>query len=149
MRVVEATILGISIVLAAAIFGIFHYESRLQGDVISVVGTATKRAESDIVKWRITVSRLVGLNDLKGGYALVDGDRQAVVKELISSDIRDEDITSQPITTLTMYDNHGQVTGYELQQGMYVVSHDISKVERLALSPIVFFEKRAHSAVLS
>lgn len=141
MRVKEALLLGISIILAATIFGVFHYGSRLQDDVISVVGTATQRAESDLVKWRITISRLIGLSDLKGGYALIDDDREAVVNELMASGISNKQMTIQPISTLTQYDHNGQLSGYELQQGLFVVSRDISKIEGLALNPGAFFEK--------
>lgn len=139
MRTKEALLLGISVIVAATIFGLFHYGSRLQDDVISVVGTATTRTESDIVKWRITISRLVGLNELKLGYALIEDDREKVEKELISSGMKQEAITAQPITTLTQYGNNGQPTGYELQQGMYVVSRELSRVEALALNPRDFF----------
>lgn len=141
MRTREALLLGISVVLAAAIFGAFHYESRLQDDVISVVGAATKRATSDIVKWRITVSRMVELDGLGRGYTLIDSDRQAVLRELTASGIDGNAITTQPITTLTQYNNNGQLSGYELQQGLYVVSGDITAVEKLALNPGAFFEK--------
>lgn len=141
MRVIEALILGISVILAAAIFGTLHYESRLEEHVISVVGTATKRFDSDIVKWRINISRVVGLNDLKGGYALVQGDRETVLEELKSGGIEDKEIGIQPVSTIQRYDNYGQPTGYELQQTVYVISGNISKIENLALNPSVFFDK--------
>jgi hypothetical protein len=141
MRVIEALILGICVILAAAIFGILHYESRLEEDVISVVGTATKRFESDIVKWRINISRLVGLNDLKGGYTLIQGDSKTVIEELKSSGIGDKEIGIQPVNTIQRYDNYGQPTGYELQQTINVISGNISKIENLALNPGVFFDK--------
>jgi uncharacterized protein len=141
MRVKEALLLGTSLILAAAIFGVFHYESRLQDETISVVGSATQSAGSDLIKWRITVSRRVALDELKRGYTLIDEDREAIVTELTSRGIPAEDITSQPISTLTQYDNNGQLTGYELQQGLYVVSREISKIEALALNPRAFFEK--------
>lgn len=141
MRVIEAVILGICIILAAAIFGILHYESRLEEDVISVVGTATKRFESDIVKWRINISRLVGLNELKSGYTLIQGDSKTVIEELKSSDIGDKEIGIQPVSTIQRYDNYGQPTGYELHQTINVISGNISKIENLALNPSVFFDK--------
>jgi hypothetical protein len=141
MNLKEAFVLSLGLVLAAAVFGLFHYESRLQDETISVVGAATKRAESDLVKWRITLSRIVGLADLKSGYARMNDDRRTVTEQLISSGIGREDITAQPISTLTRYDNNGQLIGYELQQGMYVVSRAVSKVEALALSPEAFFDK--------
>jgi len=94
MHAREALLLGISLILAAATFGMFHYASRLQDEAITVVGTATQRAASDIVKWRITVSRSVGLDDLANGYVLIDEDRQAVAKALASHGIADEDIPS-------------------------------------------------------
>ncbi|HSE83832.1 MAG TPA: SIMPL domain-containing protein, partial [Thermodesulfobacteriota bacterium] len=141
MRVIEAFILGISIILAAAIFGVLHYESRQEEHVVSVVGTATKRFESDIVKWRINISRLVGLNELKNGYALIQGDSKTVIGELKSSGIGDKEIGIQPTNTIQRYDNYGQPTGYELQQTINVISGNISKIESLALNPGVFFDK--------
>jgi hypothetical protein len=141
MRLREAFILSVGLVLAAAIFGLFHYESRLQDETISVVGAATKRGQSDLVKWRITLSRIVGLTDLKGGYARINDDRRIITEQLISSGIGREDITAQPVSTLTRYDNNGQLIGYELQQGMFVASRAVAKVEALVLSPEVFYDQ--------
>ncbi|MGH8501991.1 MAG: SIMPL domain-containing protein [Gammaproteobacteria bacterium] len=81
------------------------------------------------------------LNDLGNGYTLIDEDRRAIVKALVSRGIAEEDMTIQPASTLTQYGNDGQPTGYELQQGMYVVSRDISKIEDLTLNPGAFFER--------
>ena len=69
MRRLTAIILGISFVVGAAVFGNYFYRSRAQGNTIRVVGAATKRYDSDIVKWRVSVGRNTGLGDASAGYA--------------------------------------------------------------------------------
>lgn len=141
MRVKEAVILGVAIILAAAVFGVLFYQSRSHVNTVAVVGSATERFESDIIKWRISISRSVGLDEIRNGYTLIKNDLQVVTDELKSRGINEKDITIQPVNTSQRYDNNGQPVGYELQQGLFVVSGDISKVENLALNPGALFER--------
>jgi hypothetical protein len=61
-------LLGLSIIVSALIFGFFFYQSRISRDYVQVVGAATERFESDIVKWNITFEENTGLENIADGY---------------------------------------------------------------------------------
>ena len=141
MRTLIAIILGISFVVGAAVFGNYFYRSRMQDNTIRVVGAATKRYESDIVKWRITVGRNTGLGDASAGYSDTRKAFEGLMAELKAAGISDEAISVQPINRNPVYDNNGNHTGYSFNQSVYVISSDLATVEKLALNPDQMFEK--------
>lgn len=135
-------ILGGSFILAALIFGIFFYSAQAKPNVLRVVGSATKSVESDIVKWRITLSRNTGLNNVETGYNLLDGDISSLKKLLKEKGFPEKDIGLQPVNSMALYQsNGGNVTGYQLSQGVYLISGNINAVEELALNPTPLFER--------
>jgi hypothetical protein len=141
MRSGHVIVLGASLVLAAFFLGIFFYSARVGDDTISVVGAATERLESDVVKWRISLRRNVGPSDLTEGYRLVKEDME-FLKDMISrSGVPTKDITLQPVTTQDRYDRQGVLSGYDLNQGLFVISGDIDAVEKLALNPVEITDK--------
>jgi hypothetical protein len=141
MRRLTAIILGISFVVGAAVFGNYFYRSRAQDNTIRVVGAATKRYESDIVKWRISVGRNTGLGDASVGYADTRKAFENLMAELKAAGIGDSAISVQPINRNPVYDNNGNNTGYSFNQSVYVISSDIGTVEKLALNPDQMFQK--------
>jgi hypothetical protein len=52
--------LGGRAVPVAFLLGISFYSTRVGDDIISIVGAATQRLESDVVKWRISLRRNFG-----------------------------------------------------------------------------------------
>jgi uncharacterized protein len=141
MRRLTAIILGISFVVGAAVFGNYFYRSRAQDNTIRVVGAATKRYESDIVKWRISVGRNTGLGDASVGYSDTRKAFESLMAELKAAGIGDSAISVQPINRNPVYDNSGNMTGYSFNQSVYVISSDIGTVEKLALNPDQMFQK--------
>lgn len=133
-RLLPVIILGVSLIVSATVFGVFFYRSRLPQKTVRVVGAATQRFESDVVKWRVTLNRNTGLDDVKSGYDLINRDRQAFVSLMTANGIAEKDISVQPINTNQMMNQNGP-TGYNIQQSIYLVSRDIPTVERLALNP--------------
>jgi hypothetical protein len=134
-------ILGISFVVGAAVFGNYFYRSRMQDNTIRVVGAATKRFESDIVKWRISVGRNTGLGDAGAGYSDTRKAFESLMAELKAAGIGDSEISVQPINRHPVYDNNGNNTGYSFNQSVYVISSDLAIVEKLALNPEEMFQK--------
>lgn len=132
---------GFSIILASIIFGLFFYASRANKETISVIGTATKRYESDIIKWRVTITRFADLKDMKTGYDQLQKDQVALVDLLKTNGVNSTDITIQPIISDQKYDRNGQQTGFTLRQIIFVISKDIPKVEKLALNPKFIIDK--------
>ena len=135
MRRFTAIILGISFVVGAAVFGNYFYRSRAQDNTIRVVGAATKRYDSDIVKWRVSVGRNTGLGDASTGYSDTRKAFDGLMAELQAAGIGDSAISVQPINRNPVYDNNGNLTGYSFNQSVYVISSDLGTVEKLALNP--------------
>lgn len=127
-------LLGLSIVVAALIFGFFFYQSRVSRDYVQVVGAATERFESDIVKWNITFEENTNLKNIGSGYRNIQDKRNRLMKILIGLRIPEEGININPITTMKRWDR-GEIIGYTLQQSLFIISEDIEKVEKLALNP--------------
>jgi hypothetical protein len=139
MKTAHALWLGISLILAALVFGILFYSARVTENTINVVGMATKRFDSDIVKWRLTISRNTGLSDVTQGYSLIQTDLQFLRKVLAEKGLQESELTIQPINTMLNYSREGQVTGYNLQQGVFVITSNIKAVEDIALNPSDLF----------
>lgn len=141
MKTGHVVLLSVSLIVAALVFGIFFYNARSSDDTINVVGMATKRFDSDIVKWRITIGRNTGLNDISNGYLLIQNDLQFLKKLFTEKGLQPKELTIQPINTLSNYSREGQISGYNLQQGVFVITSNIAAVEDLALNPAVLIDK--------
>jgi hypothetical protein len=141
MKTVHALLIGVSLIISALIFGIFFYNARSSDNTINVVGMATKRFDSDIVKWRITIGRNTGLGDVSHGYSLIQNDLQFLKKLLAEKGLGDKELTIQPINTIPNYSREGQISGYNLQQGVFVITSNIPAVEEIALNPAALTEK--------
>jgi hypothetical protein len=141
MKTGHVILLSASLIAAALVFGIFFYNARSSDDTINVVGMATKRFDSDIVKWRITIGRNTGLNDISNGYLLVQNDLQFLKKLFTEKGLQPKELTIQPINTLSNYSREGQISGYNLQQGVFVITSNIAAVEDMALNPAALIDK--------
>lgn len=133
--VLPSLVLGVAIVLAAIAFGLFHYRSRGERDTIQVTGAATEGFESDILKWRIVLSRQVPTDGLVEGYAGIAADLDRVLQRLGASGVAREDVGIQPVNAMPNFDQYGNRVGYNLQQSLFVISSDMQQLEALALNP--------------
>lgn len=134
-RFLVATILGVSLIVSSAVFGLFFYQSRLPQKTIRVVGAATQRFDSDIVKWRVTLSRNVGPDGLAAGSAQIGKDLASFVALLKANGLSEKDLTVQPVNVNPMFSQGGGLSGYTIMQNLFLVSGDIEEVEELALNP--------------
>lgn len=134
-------VLGLFLLLAATVFGLFHFRSRDQRETISVTGAATERFESDVVKWSITMSRQVPTEGFGSGYALLREDLGRIRGLLREAGIPDQAVGVQPVNAMPTWDQFGTRTGYNLEQSVYVVAEDGGQaVETLALDPTPLVE---------
>jgi len=140
MKTAHAIILGIALVVAFSMFGIFFYAARGNVNTVNVVGAATQRFNSDIVKWRITLGRTADESALAAGYKKLQGDIDALTKLLKSNGIDDSAITIQPINSNRVYGSEGETSKFNIQQGLYVITGNIAAVENLALNPSSLLE---------
>jgi hypothetical protein len=137
-------ILGVSFVISSVIFGVFFYQSRMPEKTVRVVGTATKRLDSDVIKWRVSISRNTGVADLKNGLNAMKSDLAVFVQLLKDKGIVAKDLTVQPVNinpVYSQYEKSGSPVGYNILQSVYLISRELDKVESMALNPGFFSEK--------
>ena len=106
-----------------------------------MVGAATQRFESDMVKWRVTLSQTTGLNNLRDGYRHLRKDIELLTDLLASAGIDSTKVSIQPISSYPNYDREGQVSGNTLQQSVFVITTDINAIEGIALNPEALIEQ--------
>ncbi len=127
-------LLGLSMMLAALIFGYFFYQSRITRDFVDVTGIAAERFVSDIVKWNITFEENTGMDNIGEGYRNIQDKKDRLMTILSNQGIPEEGININPINTENRWED-GKIVGYTLRQSLYVISEVIEKVENLALNP--------------
>lgn len=137
----DGAILGISLIISAIIFGLFFYNSRAPEKTIKTVGAATESINSDIIKWRVTISRNADLDGLQQAYEDIRADLAAFKKVLKEQGIDTKKMGIQPVVTNKNYNSQGMVTGYSIQQSFYLISKEMKKVEDLALNPALFTKR--------
>ncbi len=130
-----AVVLAAGAIIAAAVFGAFFHSSRASRDTVQVVGAASQRFTSDIVKWRLSLARQVDAGALGEGYALLRDDVVRVRGQLRDAGVPDSAVSVQPVSANPMYSQSGTITSYQVVQGVVVVSSDVEAVERWAFDP--------------
>jgi hypothetical protein len=130
-----AATLALGFVLAALVFGLFFYNARSTRDTVQVTGAATQHFEADVAKWRLSLAHPAPLDGLAAGYETMSGSVGQLRAQLRALGVADSAITVQPPMANPRYDQSGQVTGYEVQQSLYVVSSGVDALEGLALNP--------------
>jgi hypothetical protein len=141
MQTKHISIISTFIFLSSLIFGIFFYTSRKPQNTIRVTGYASKRFESDIVKWTLSITRSTGLSELKNGYQLLKRDLDTLIAGLKNKGINENEITIQSPTSQQQWNRDGQVFGYTIRQNLFVVTSNIDIVEKLARNPDFIYDK--------
>ena len=135
-----AAVLGISIVVASLVFGLFFFESRKPQQTITVVGIASKQYEADTVKWSLTLTERTGLEDLSGGRRRLHESLQELTAFLQEEGVKSEQISVIPPNVYEIYGSSG-VDGYRLEQEIYVISKDVDTIDNLALNVIPVLDR--------
>jgi hypothetical protein len=130
-----AAVLGLALVAAALVFGLFFYHARTPQRTVQVVGAATRPFDTDVARWRVTLSRTAGLDGLSAGYSALHEDVERVAAQLRALGLPDSALIVQPANANPRYERDGQMTGYEVNQSLLAVSHDVDALEGLALDP--------------
>ena len=128
-------ILGISIILAAFVFGFFFYQTRSSRDFVQVLGAATQGFESDIVKWNMAMEESTDLYNIREGYRNIQQKRDKLINILIGKGISKDDININPISVNNRWNREGEVSGYNLNQSLFIISTEVTTIEALALNP--------------
>lgn len=133
-------IAGVCFILGMAVFGYFFQQSR-QSSSLHVVGYASKTFESDMVKWTLAMQKNSDLGGLMNAYTTLNKDVNEFKNLLLAKGIAEKDIDIQPPTSSPVYDNSGNITGYNVNQTLYILSKDIPMVESIALDPQFFAQR--------
>lgn len=135
MKNIHVIIIGLAAIIAASSPTIIHHYAGRNTADISTVGAATKRFESDIVKWKVTVGREVGADELASGCRMISADIDSVARVLRQAGIADSAIAILPANSRHKQDRHTQtVIGYAISQSLYVVSTKVAEIEAIALA---------------
>ena len=134
-------VLGICFVLGMGVFGHYFLQSRNVDKSLHVVGYASKIFESDLVKWSLSVQKNAGPDGLMAAYTELNKDVSDFRQVLISKGLKEKDINIQPPTSTPNYDDYRNLTGYSVNQFLYILSNDLSKVEEIALDPEFFAQR--------
>lgn len=128
-------VLGVCIILASLVFGVFFYLSRAEQKTVRVVGAATARTGSDVAKLRIALARSVGPQEVRNGYREIGRDVSVLVKQLSETGFEAGEIQINPASAYQNYNQQGGVTGYTVQQSVVVTSRSVDTLQALALRP--------------
>ena len=137
----SAWITSMGIVLAAFVFGIFFYLSRISDRTIRVVGYATQDFEADIVKWSFNLSLPVSLDGLNNGYRQMKNKLDTFQKLWDAKNISVDELQIRPVSVQKRYAEYGKVIGYNLEQNIYIVSRNIKDIEEITINPVDFVKK--------
>jgi hypothetical protein len=134
-------VLAIAFLIGVSIFATAFYQSRRPETSLRVVGYASKLFESDLVKWNVSLQKSISATDLSRGYRDMSSDIMAFKGYLIEQGLAEGDISIQPATSYQRFDNYGNMTGYSINQSIFVLSEDLDLVEDLALNPDFFADR--------
>ncbi len=131
-------ILGICLVIAALVGGVFISKIKGDADTITSTGSAKVRVTSDSAKFTGSVVRTASEFDLKGGYAAVASDVKTIEAFLKEKGLTTEEYSIQPVSVNEVYQYgegaQNQPKRYEFRQAIDINSKEIAKVEDVANS---------------
>ncbi len=128
-----ALILGLSIIIAAGVFSLAFYSARQTGDTLTVTGSTKQKITSDSVKWRGGFTRNAPIADLKGGYAQMKADQQAVLKFFKDNGIAEKQVDISPVFVDKPYQyDRNLPQEYVLRQDVLVQSGEVEKINKLS-----------------
>jgi hypothetical protein len=131
-----ALVIGVAIVIAAALSARAIERVKASQQTITVTGSARKQITSDLIIWRGYVAyQSAGLQeayaDLKGGMAKLKA-------YLIEKGIPEDQIVETSISTMALHPVSEQgmemsdIAGYRLQQGVEIRSSDVDRITRIS-----------------
>ncbi len=136
---INAAIIAVAVVLFAFIMAAaYKYKYRAE-EQIFVTGLAEKNFSSDLIVWTASYSR--SASDLKGAYATLKSDENAIRRYLKGKGIADSSLVISAVDIMknysNQYDNNGRMTssvfsGYTLTQNIKIESGEVDKVEDIS-----------------
>ena len=132
-------ILGVSLIIAAVIFGSYFYQAQSPGQTITVVGAASQNFEADTVKWTLNIEEDILGENLSAGYKRLKAVRERIFSLLETKGIGRDCVTMKPVQVYKEYDYTAEARifrGYRFQQTLYVITDQVDMVEKMASDPM-------------
>jgi hypothetical protein len=130
-----ASVLGISLIIATLIGGLFFALTRESKNTLTATGSAKTSVVADSGKFSGAVLDYSTAADLTFAYKRIASSTERIKKYLIDSGAKEEEITIAPVTLIQQYDYNGGNGGpkqYELRQNVTVNSTDVNKITKLS-----------------
>ncbi len=126
-------ILGIAVILAVIVGGIFYTTKTVGGNTLTVTGSAKLAVTADNVIWRSSITQNVGTADIKAGYAQLATDLKTVQAFLAKNGVDEKTITVTPVSLMQDYtQNANDPKRYTLMQNIEINSGDVAKITEIA-----------------
>lgn len=130
----SAAILGVGIVISAALVSGVIYKIKAFDNTLTVTGSSKTRVSADLVKWTMRFSRIVPVADLKIGYGNMEHDLLVVKNFFKQNGIDESALVISPVFVDKNYD-YSKTNGpqeYLLQQTVEIQSDDVKKMKEMA-----------------
>lgn len=125
----QALIIGISLVVAAFVFGLFFYKANQKRSWISVIGSATKPIDSDSAKLIISLSKYTDLASYNKSSQKLRSEIQNLSKIFQQNGFAESDIN---IYHQDSQKDYNDKNFYTLTQKIDVSSSELAKIEILS-----------------
>jgi hypothetical protein len=130
--IIAAGVMGIALFLSAIVIG-SGISSKNANNSVSSTGSAKMHVTADNAKVGMEISRRVGENEMKAGYARLAADSEVVKKFLTSQGLVEKDYTlSSPFVSEVWNQDNNAPRRFDIKQNMTVQSLDIQKVKQVA-----------------
>ncbi|HVU79859.1 MAG TPA: SIMPL domain-containing protein [Candidatus Paceibacterota bacterium] len=132
--VLPAIVLGIGIILSAAVVSYTLYAMRSLDNTLSVTGSAKQDVKADSAKWTVQVYRGVSEEGVSAAYGQVARDADAVKAYFAQAGIPEADIS---VTTVVAdqdwsYNQNGGPKRYNVHEDITIQSDDVEKIRGLS-----------------
>lgn len=127
-------IVGVSLIIAAAIGSYTFYAVRAMDNVLTVTGSAKTHVTSDSVKWRMSLIEKTNDIKLQTSYPALAKDLETVMAYLKANGITDGQITVSQVFVEQIYNpnQNGGLQEYNLRQEIVVESKDVHGIDALS-----------------
>jgi hypothetical protein len=132
----SALVIGLAIVIAAALGARALERVKASQQTITVTGSARKQITSDLIIWRGYVAYQA--SDLQQAYADLKGGMAKLKAYLIEKGIPADQIVETSISTQALHPvgeqgmELSEIAGYRLQQGVEIRSSDVDRITRIS-----------------
>lgn len=131
--IIFGVIIGVCLIIAAAIASLTFYIVRTQNETLMVTGSVKEKVTSDLVKWRGGFQRNIAAEDLKTGYAQMKQDQDAVLQFFKENGFEESQVLITPVFMEApfQYDPNAPKE-YILRQYVEIQSDKINEVTAMA-----------------